>query len=181
MPFSAELRIPVDGTSLIQLKQCEGLKAPIRIATEWEGRLRINVLQLLLVEDVYGDRNVHDERDRKLWSSADGVKLLIEAELQDPQMIGYLGKWNLPFLRWLKSISLTTQEELSVLYDHERGDNPYEDAWWTSTPWLDQETLGLSSYEGTDNLQWQREVTCASNGAVEVAEQGSNDGAPLYL
>lgn len=82
--------------------------------------------------------------------------MLHEADLRDAEKEGYIGKWNLDFLRWLQGISAQTSEPVAVGYEHERGDTPYESAWWTSDPHSEigeVETFGIQSNDGMDEPQ----------------------------
>jgi len=185
MPFSAELRVPVDGSCLKHLAQCVGLRDAVQGATEWEGELRIHILPLLLLEDVYGDSYEQSEKDLVLWNGVNASsQLLAEQDFLSPEIVGYIGRWNLPFLRWLKFISTATGEGCSIYYDHERGDTPYEYVWWLSapnSPGEDCETFGFASYGGSDESEWEREVVRFADGRVEVSESGESGESPLYL
>lgn len=83
----------------------------------------------------------------------------------------------------LKSISTATQEQFTVSYDHERGDTPYEDAWWASTPLSETpyETFGLASYGGMDEAEWTLEISRFSDDRSEVIESGQWEDPPRYI
>jgi hypothetical protein len=183
MPFIAKLKIPIGSGALDSLSECIALRDAILDATEWEGILRIDVLRLLLLRDVYGDAYGQEERDRGMWGAAD-IPLLTEGDVSSPEMAGLIGEWNIPFLRWLKSISLATKEEISVEYEHERGDTPYEYVWWTSRPSSsegDSEVFGVSSHEGMEDAEWRREIVRYRGGRTEVEEMGDAGDLPRYL
>jgi hypothetical protein len=184
MPFSAELRVPVQGSCLKSLCQSSALRSAVQQATEWEGELRIDVLPLLLLTDAYGEQYAQAQHDIALWKGAASSGLLTEVDLTSPKYEGFIGRWNLPLLHWLKDISVATQDSLTVYYAHERGDTPYEYARWSSSPVSAQgpsETFALSSYGGMDEAEWEFEVVRFADGRSEVAESGECDEPPRYL
>ena len=171
MPLSAELRCRVGGEAVKALQKCPSLVSAIAAAVSYEGNLRIDVLSLLLVEDPYGDEYPISEANSTIWSSAKGTLILFESDLGSEEFTGYIGTWNLEFLQWLKAISVATGEEVSIYYDHERGDTPYEGAWWCSNPASTKgevEVFGIESNDGMDEPQWRREVVRHADGRVEV-------------
>jgi len=166
------------------LCQSSTLRSAVEHATEWDGGLRIDVLPLLLLTDAYGEPYAQPEHEIALWGTAASTGLLTEVDLTNPRHEGFIGRWNLPFLRWLKGISIATQEALTVYYDHERGDTPYEYAWWVSSPGSAEgpsETFALSSYGGMDEAEWEFEVVRFPDGRSEVTESGECDEPPRYL
>lgn len=151
MPFSARLSVPLRGKSIALLKACAGLQTAISRAVEWDGALLIDVLPLLLVEDVYGDGYEFTSEDAALWRSALHVAALSAEDFRLPEIGSYVGKWNGPFIQWLKAVSIEANEELSVNYDHERGDTPYEYVWWRHSPRStdgEVEVFGVASHGG---------------------------------
>jgi hypothetical protein len=184
MPLSAELRVPVNGKCLAALSQSETIRSALEHATEWEDELRIDVLPLLLLTNVYGRTCEQRDSEAALWKSAESEKLLAEQDLTDPRHRTLIGEWNLPFLRWLKGISTSTKEMFTVYYDHERGDTPYEYVWWVSAPASDKtphEVFGLASHGGMDEAEWELEIFRFSDGRSQVHESGERDDPPRYL
>jgi hypothetical protein len=140
-------------------------------ATSHEGTLRIEVLALLVAEDLYGKRHLVPEADATIWSSAKEAEVLFEGDLGSEEFTGYVGSWNVEFLKWLKSVSVATGEEIAICYEHERGDTPYESAWWCSRPASPQgeiEVFGIVSHDGMDEPQWRREAVRHADGQVEL-------------
>ena len=184
MPFSAELRVPVGGKCLESLSQSEAIRAAIARASEWDVELRIDVLPQLLLTNVYGDRCSQDEGEILLWKNTPSENLLVEPDITNPKHQPLIGEWNLPFLQWLNSISIATQERFAVDYDHERGDTPYEYVWWVSSPVSKTEpceTFGLASHGGMNEAEWEFEIIRFSDGRSEVHENGQYDDPPRYL
>lgn len=184
MPFTAELRIPVGGRCLELLNQSRAIRVAIERATEWDGKLQIDVLPQLLLTNVYGRSCFQDECEIALWASSPSEVLFVEQDFTNPTHQSLIGEWNLPFLRWLKSISTTTQERLIVDYDHERGDTPYEYVWWVCSPVSETdpyETFGLASHGGMDEAEWELEILRFADGRTEVKENGQCDEPPRYL
>ena len=184
MPFSAELRVPVQGSCLKSLRLSNTVRSAIEQATEWDGKLRIEILHLLLLTDVYGHSYQHSEHDVELWKTAASTNLLTEIDITNPRHEGLIGRWNLPLLRWLKGISIATQETFIIDYDHERGDTPYEYVWWASSPASakeSSETFGLSSHGGMDEAEWKFEIVRFADGRSQVKEEGQCGDPPRYL
>lgn len=184
MPFSAQLSVPFRGSSITLLEACAGLRTAMSRAVEWEGALLVDVLPLLLVQDVYGDEYEFTSDDVALWRSAENVSVLSAQDLCLPEIESYVGKWNVPFIQWLKAISAEANEELSVKYDHERGDTPYEYVWWRHDPRsIDRETevFGVASHGGLDECEWQKEVARFADGRIEFRASGEYGDAPRYL
>jgi hypothetical protein len=159
------------GQAVKALQECPSLVSAIAEAVSHEGNLRIDVLSLLLAEDLYGEKYPISKEDFALWSSANAMPILFEGDLGSAEFTGYIGTWNLEFLRWLKAVSVATGEEVSIYYDHERGDTPYEGAWWCSSPASvegEVEIFGIESNDGMDEPQWRREVVRHADGQLEV-------------
>ena len=172
------------GRCLTTLRQCDGMRSPLEAAKEWKGELRIQILPLLLVTDVYGDSYAHGDGDVELWKAAASTNLLTEMDIASPKREGFIGRWNMPFLRWLKSMSVATQEEVAVYYDHERGDTPYEYVLWVSSPASPDgpyERFGISSHGGMDEAEWELDVVRYADGRSEIEERGQCDEPPHYL
>lgn len=72
--------------------------------------------------------------DAQCWESAKSTPILFEADLGSPDYEGYIGKWNVPLLQWLKALSVAACERVEIEYEHERSDYLYEAAWWSSNP-----------------------------------------------
>lgn len=184
MPFSAELRVPIGGKCLESLSKSEAIRTAIERASECDGELRIDVLPQLLITDVYGRPCSQEEGEIVLWKKSPSGNLLVEQDITNPKHQALIGEWNLPFLRWLKSISSATQERFTIDYNHERGDTPYEYVWWVSSPVSETEpyeTFGLASHGGMDEAEWEFEIFRFSDGRSEVHENGQCDDPPRYL
>ena len=94
---------------------------------------------------------------------------MFETDLGSPDYEGYIGKWNIRFLQWLKTISLATGEEVEIEYEHERGDYLYEVVWWSSTPASADgqvEVFGIQSHDGMIDPEWRREAVRYADGRV---------------
>lgn len=153
-------------------------------ASEWDGELRIDVLPQLLLTNVYGDPCSQDEDEVALWKRSPSEDLLVEQDIANPKHQALIGEWNLAFLRWLKAISTATQEQVTVSYDHERGDTPYEYVWWVASPVSETtpyETFGLASHGGMDEAEWEFEIFRFADGRSEVHESGQCEDPPRYL
>ena len=133
--------------------------------------LRVEVLQLLLTEDLYGDVHTSSPADARCWASAKSRPVLFEADLGSSEYTEYVGKWNMPFLQWLKTVSEAVGEEVTIEYEHERGDYPYEFAWWKSSPTSvegEVEVFGIQSHDGMTHPEWRREAVRHADGRIEV-------------
>lgn len=171
MPIEAKLSVVDGGAAVERLKECLALRSPLAAATQYEGVLSMNVESVLLLEDIYGRLSKQDPIDCSLWQADADRDVLREANFGDSEKTGHVGKWNLPFLRWLRGISLETGEAIDVAYEHERGDYLYERSWWTSDPASIEgvlEVLGVQSFEGSDEPLWCIEVVRLSDGSVSV-------------
>ena len=186
MPFSAELRVPVGGKCLASLSQSRVIRAAIERASASDGwgELRIDVLPQLLLTNVYGRPCSQEEEEVALWNRSPSEELLVEQDIANSKHQALIGEWNLPFLRWLKSISTAAQEQFTVFYDHERGDTPYEYVWWVASPVSETtpyETFGLSSHGGMDEAEWKLEISRFADGRSDVNESGQCEDPPRYL
>lgn len=144
-------------------------------AREQEGILRIDVLDLLVAVDVYGEQRQAMPIDSSPWTPTPPFEVLFEDSLGSADFTGYLGEWNLAFLKWLKSVSITAQEEIGISYEFERGDCLYQVAWWHSSPLAPEgetEVFGLQHYDGMDSPEWWREAVRRSDGQIEVRGEG---------
>ena len=130
MPFSAILIVPKDSTCLKLLRESNAIRTAIENASEWNGQLKIDVLPLLLLMNIYGHQSIQDTEEVALWENKSLEDLLVEKDLTSPEYSTFIGDWNLQFLRWLKGISIVSQECLKIYYDHERGDTLYEQVQW---------------------------------------------------
>jgi len=173
MPIEAKLSVLDGGVAAERLKKCVALRGPLAAATSYEGILSIAIGPVLLLEDIYNRASKQDAADCSLWQAEADQDVLCETDLGDADKIGHVGEWNLPFLRWLRGVSLETGEAIDVAYEHERGDYLYEQSWWTSDPSSTEgvvEILGVRSYEGSDEPLWCVEVVRHSDGSVVVRD-----------
>lgn len=171
MPIEVQLSVPAGGKAVEHLQLCIGLQAALADAKVRGEFLLVDAKAVLLLEDVYGRGQAQAASDESLWRTEGTRNVLHEADLRDPEKEGYVGKWNLDFLRWLQGVSAQTSEPVAIAYEHERGDTLYELAWWTSDP-LSQggeiETFGIQSNDGMDKPQWRAEVVRHSDSRVEL-------------
>ncbi len=182
MPFSAELKLPENGQSLKSITICSSLKIAIQNSKPWKGMLSVNATDLLLIENVYGHSYEQNQEDTSLWNMASkSTPLLTEIDFTNPEIEGFVGKWNIPFLCWLKSISFSAREVLSISYEHERGDTPYEYVWWESDPIIGCEKLNVSSHDGRDDAVWDLKIVRHENGKAEISQSGELENIPRYL
>jgi hypothetical protein len=170
MPIDAKLRILDGGVAVEHLMEYSALRAGLATATSYEGLLSIAIDPLLLLEDIYGRVSKQEASDCSLWEGKADQPVLCEADFGDVENVGYVGEWNLSFIRWLRGISLETGEAIDVAYEHERGDYLYEQAWWASDPSSTEgviEVFGVQSHEDSDE-PWCAEVMRHSDGRVTV-------------
>lgn len=79
-------------------------------------------------------------------------------------------EWNIPFLPWLKALSIAADEKVAIDYAHERGDYLYGVAWWSSDPASAEgqvEVFGIQSYDGMVNPEWRRQAIRHADGRIE--------------
>lgn len=170
MPIEAKLHILDGGVAAERLMECSALRDGLATATSYEGILSIAIGSVLLLEDLYGRVSKQEASDCSLWELEADQPVLWEADFGDAEKVGYVGEWNLSFIRWLRGISLETGEAIDVAYEHERGDYLYEQAWWASDPSSVDgvvEVFGVQSYEDSDG-PWCAEVVRHSDGRVTV-------------
>jgi hypothetical protein len=173
MPIEARLSVLERGKAAKHIQSCLALHAALQNARAHDGLLSIDVKSVLLLNDVYG--RVHDQApsDVLLWQREVARPVLFEADLGDSEKVGYLGTWNLDFLRWLRGISIAASEGVEIFYEHERGDTLYESAWWESAPSSAEERVevfGIQSNEGMGEPMWRAEVIRLADGQIEVRE-----------
>lgn len=173
MPIEARLSIPEGGKAVERLQTCLALHAALENAKAQDGLLSIDVKSVLLLKDVYGRVHDHAPADILLWQGESARPVLFEPDLGDSEKVGYLGTWNLDFLRWLRGISMEASEVVEIFYDHERGDTLYESAWWESAPSSAEgriEVFGIQNNDGMDEPLWRAEVIRLADGRIEVRE-----------
>lgn len=169
MPIEATLTCIHAGQLAEHLKQCPSLASAISAAEDRDGRICIDILHLLVAEDLYGHKHVAPSADLAVWESAAWVPVLSEKDLGPLEHTGYVGEWNTKFLSWLKLASEATGESVEIDYFHERGDYPYEYAWWSSSPSSPEdevEVFGIQSHDGMNDPEWKREVVRHADGRV---------------
>lgn len=184
MPFSAELRVPSGGKCLESLSQSEAIRTAIALASEWNGELRIDVLPQLLLTNVYGDKYLQEKGEIPLWKRHPTECLLVGKDISNPKYRPLIGEWNLPFLQWLKGISTATKEKFIINYEHERGDTPYEYAYWVCSPTSETEpceTFGLSNHGGMEEAEWEFEIRRFLDGRSEFRGSDLYDDGTLIF
>ncbi|WP_354422399.1 hypothetical protein [Variovorax atrisoli] len=134
MPIEVNLSVLESGQIAARLGRCEGLREALEHAHVSDGHLKIEVRHVLLLKDIYGDESTQHSSDLALWRGAESCSVLNELDLDDAEKVGYIGEWNLPFLRWLHGLAIETFEPVSICYEHERGDYLYEVAGWSADP-----------------------------------------------
>lgn len=173
MPIEANLLVLESGQIAARLGRCEGLREALEHAHVVDGHLKLEVRHVLLLKDIYGDESMQHSSDLVLWSGAESCSVLHEWDLDDVEKVGYIGEWNLSFLRWLHGLAIEVFEPVSVYYEHERGDYLYEVACWSADP---QATNGhaeefiVQNYEGDTDPLWICGVVRYADGRVEVRE-----------
>lgn len=171
MPIDVLLSVPAGGKTAQHLLLCASLHDALSVAKVSEQLLLIDAKSALLLEDVYGHTHTPPDSDELLWRTENARPVLHEADLRDGEKEGYLGKWNLDFLTWLRQIAVAVSEPVAVAYEHERGDTPYESAWWTCDPLSETgevETFGIQSNDGMDKPEWRAEVVRCADGRIEI-------------
>jgi hypothetical protein len=171
MPFTAYLIVRQHGQIAAELLKCPSLAGSAAAAPEVNGWLRIEVFHALVVEDLYGDVNPVSADEAKCWEKGKSIPILLEADLGSPDCEGYIGKWNIQLLQWLKAISIAADEMVAIEYEHERGDYLYEVAWWSSDPASAEgqvEAFGIQRHDGMVNPEWRREAIRHADGRIEL-------------
>jgi hypothetical protein len=171
MPIYATLRLREAGQAVDRLKTCGSLRRILEAAKSHDGWLSISITELLLIENLYGQQYPQKPEDEIVWATAANRQVLGENDLGEPEACGCLGTWNTPLLRWLAQVAMDVAEVIEVDYDHERGDTPYELAWWTVTPTSAEgavEAFGLQSHDGNDEPEWRIEALRMSDGTVSI-------------
>ena len=170
MPIEATLSCHPAGKLLGLLKQSPSLAARLASADEQDFAVRIDILPLLLVEDLYGKQYAPPPvADSAVWDAVATVPVLSETDLGSLEYTGYVGTWNANFLGWLKAMSQAVGEKVEIDYLHERGDYPMEYAWWSSDPTSSDRVVDVFGIEiQYDDPQWRREAIRHANGRVEL-------------
>jgi hypothetical protein len=171
MPIYATLKLREAGQAVDRLKTCDSLRRILETAKSRDGRLYMSITELLLIKDLYGKQYPQKPEDEIVWAMAADRQVLGENDLGDLEVRGYVGTWNVPLLRWLAQVATDVAEEIEVDYDHERGDTPYEAAWWAATPTSSEgavEAFGLQSHDGMDEPEWRIEALRMSDGTTKI-------------
>lgn len=169
VPITVKLTCAANGKAVELLKNSPTLRARMAAGRIYAGLLSMDVLSLLIAEDIYGRQYAVPPADFEMWAAATAQPVLFESDLGSTYVAGTIGIWNLPFLQWLKAVSLAAGEDLKIEYEHERGDMPYESAWWASYPASEVvETFGVQSYDGKSTPEWQKVALRYRNGQIEV-------------
>jgi len=171
MPIYATLKLREVGQAVDHLKTCDSLRRILETAKSHDGLLYMSITELLLIEDLYGKQYPQTPEDQIVWATAASRQVLGENDFGDPEFCGHVGTWNVPLLRWLTQVAMDVAEEIEVSYDHERGDTPYESAWWAATPTNAEgaiEVFGLQSHDGMDEPEWRIEALRMSDGTTKI-------------
>lgn len=78
-----------------------------------------------------------------------------------------IGKWRFNFVRWIKFLASKYETFMKITYEHERGDNFYETAYWLFqyvSKSVVVESFGITAYE--DNPRWRSSVSKLNNGEI---------------
>lgn len=171
MPIDVTLTCSHPGKVFEALKKCSTFPPTVFSVETQEDCVSINVRSALLLEDLYGDPHTPTDADADLWSKVGSPEVLFEKDLGPLEYTNYVGNWNLQFLGWLKGVSLAARERVEINYLHERGDYPYEYAWWSFDPEAPEgviEMFGIQSHDGMSDPEWKREVLRHTDGSLEV-------------
>jgi hypothetical protein len=171
MPLAAYLTCRQQGRVIEALSACPTLALAIESSQKRDGIVRIEVLDVLVLEDVYGEVYAPSPADVACWAGSKSRSVLFETDLGSADFTGQIGRWNLEFLQWLKGISEEACEMVEIEYEHERGDYLYEVAWWASDPSSGLgkiEVFGIQSHDGMVEPEWRREVIRHSDGRTEI-------------
>ncbi len=105
--------------------------------------LFLDVTQFLLLRDLYHHRWPQTTEDKAFWAQNGNQEVLLPGGMPEkdglPEIIPsyfatILGELNVPFLRWIEQLAISSQVEISLYYEHERGDSLYESAKWIFYP-----------------------------------------------
>lgn len=170
MPIKVKLTCPLNGKASALLKTSPTLNQRMAAGREFAGKLVVDVRSLVIAEDVYGQKSEVTRADLELWASAGAVPILL-----DPVDTDSIGLWRAPFLQWVKAISLETGEDIQINYEHERGDTPYESAWWLSSPASAEvvEVFGVQSNAGSNTFEWRKTIRRYRDGRIETCAETS--------
>jgi hypothetical protein len=170
MPIKVKLTCPLNGKASELLKTSPTLNQRIAAGREYAGRLVVDVRSLVIAEDVYGQKSEVARADLERWASAGAVPVLWDLAATDS-----VGVWRLPFLQWVKAISIETGEDIQIEYEHERGDTPYESAWWLSSPASAEvvEVFGVQSNAGRNTFEWRKTIRRYRDGRIETCAESS--------
>lgn len=94
-----------------------------------------DVYTIALIKDIYGRANAIATEDQAYLQQFKHEQVFLPSsiyrqEKQKKYVRNALGTLNVPFLSWIKSMARQYQTSLLITYEHERGDFPYETAYW---------------------------------------------------
>lgn len=161
------------GRAAEKLRTCPSLRAAFNAAYEYKGMLHLDVFRALIAVDFFGNTYGAETEDEMVWASAKTIPVLCKRDLGPAEHEGCIGTWRIPFLRWLKAVSVATNDDISIHYDHGREDYLYNVAWWYLRPTSLEmiEGSGITSYDGMKTPRWSREVIRFPDGRIEVREK----------
>lgn len=181
MPVSVHLVCRRCKPLIEALRRCPSLATAIQEAADSDEMIHIDVRRILVAEDLFGDKYIATTEDEDCWRTSMSIDVMYETDLGADDFIGYVGKWNLRFLGWLKSVSINTCERMEIEYEHERGDYLYEIAWWSSDPSSstgEVEVFGIQNHEGMIEPEWRREAIRFADGRIMVRANERTEPAP---
>jgi hypothetical protein len=127
---------------------------------KYQNKIGIEVVDCFNIKDIYGNRYRPTPEEQRFWKQFEAYKVALPSSLtlgkfEGPKVPAYfgtiLGEINVPFLQWAKHLAITAKADVEIYYEHERGDNPYEYAYWEFNYQGDntvRERLLVEDYEG---------------------------------
>ncbi len=176
MAIDVLLKVKNSDVMLGHLNQSPGMALRIKEMDLDAELLYIDVFSLAVEEDIHGDIETLSQEENDFLSKFSELHVFLPEDLSLPELTalggeGYgtnlIGTWNANFLRWIKFISMETKEEILVIYDHERGDLPYESACWSFNYTHDSIEVEHFWIEDYDGLQWEATLRKLRNGDIQ--------------
>ncbi len=178
MPIACHLLFPPNPALVADLRECPGLLDEEALAeverTPRRERARVDVGDLALEEDIYGRGRTPPAGTLPFLAPYAPIPVLMPADLHRAQRHRWkkhespdsIGRFRLDFLCFVSHLARRHRLALEVRYEHERGDFPYETAWWVFdfTPGaVVQELFGISSH---DEGGWGAELVRLADGRL---------------
>jgi hypothetical protein len=190
MPINVTLHFPKNPELTSDLLRCPGLTKvdSFTIPTEREyydytkpvkgmENLCLSVKSLAIEQTIYGDmlRSVpgldeflEEFKEESIFLPEDlkhEREDFMEELKKNPDSI--IGKWRFNFVRWIKALASEYETLMKINYEHERGDNLYETAYWLFQyipKSVVVESFGITDCEG--NPRWRSSVSKLNNGEI---------------